>query len=125
MKIPAAIVSCALLVAAPLYARDKTDVLIMNNGDSVTCEIKGLSASVLYVSIDYIQGTASIDWSKVRHVESRQLFIVKTQDGSVYTGTLSTADTGGSRPMQIEVAESPEKNVAIEQQRIVDINQTS
>jgi hypothetical protein len=125
MKIPAAIVSCTLLVAIPLYARDKTDVLIMNNGDSVTCEIKGLSASVLYVSIDYIQGTASIDWSKVRHVESRQLFIVKTQDGSVYSGTLSTADTGGSRPMQIEIAEAPEKNVTIEQQRIVDINQTS
>src|ERR1700739_3192982 len=88
MKIPAAILFGALLVTTPLFARDKTDVLVMNNGDRVTCEIKGLGAGVLYVSIDYVDGTASVDWSKVRHVESTQLFIVKTTDGSVYTGTL-------------------------------------
>ena len=125
MKIPAAILSGALLLTTPLFARDKTDVLVMNNGDRVTCEIKGLDASVLYVSIDYIDGTASVDWSKVRHVESKQLFIVKTTDGSVYTGTLSTADTGGARPVQIEIAESAEKNVVLEEQKIVNINQTS
>jgi hypothetical protein len=125
MKIPAAIVFCALLVTPPLYARDKTDVLVMNNGDRVTCEIKGLDASVLYVSIDYIDGTASVDWSKVRHVESKQLFIVKTTDGSVYTGTLSTADTGGARPVRIEVVEKPETKVVVEEQKIVNMNQTS
>ncbi|MEG9435437.1 DUF481 domain-containing protein [Edaphobacter sp. HDX4] len=125
MKISAAIFSCALVLVTPLYARDKTDVLIMNNGDRVTCEIKGLDASVLYVSVDYIDGTASVDWSKVRHLESKQLFIVKTQNGSVYTGTLSTADTGGDRPVRIGIAEAAEKNVVIERQRIVNINQTS
>jgi hypothetical protein len=124
MKIPGVIVFCALVVM-PLFARDKSDVLIMNNGDHLTCEIKGLDASVLYVSFDYINGTASVDWSKVRHVESKQLFIVKTEDGSVYTGTLSTMDTGGARPVRIEIAESPEKNVSYEPQKIVTINQTS
>ena len=125
MKITAVILSCVLFAAAPLYARDKTDVLVMNNGDRVTCEIKGLDASVLYVSIDYINGTASVDWSKVRHVESKQLFIVKTTDGSVYTGTISTAESGGTRPVQIEIAESAEKNVVLDQQKVVNINQTS
>ena len=125
MKLPAAILPYVLLVATPLFARDKSDVLVMNNGDRVTCEIKGLSASVLYVSIDYIDGTASVDWSKVHHVESKQLFIVKTQDGSVYTGTLSTAENGGARPVRIEIAESAEKNVVLERQKIVNINQTS
>jgi hypothetical protein len=38
----------------PLFARDKTDRLIMKNGDSLTCEIKGLDGGVLYVSFDYI-----------------------------------------------------------------------
>jgi hypothetical protein len=103
MKIPAQIIACALLATTPLFARDKSDVLVMNNGDHLTCEIKGLDASVLYVSFDYIKGTTSVDWSKVRHVESKQLFLVKTQDGSVYTGMLSTADAGGARPARIEV----------------------
>src|SRR5271165_7088693 len=125
MKIPALIVFCALLVATPLYARDKSDVLVMNNGDHLTCEIKGLESSTLYVSIDYVDGTVEVDWSKVHHVESKQLFIVKTTDGSVYTGTLSTAETGGARPVRIEIAESAEKSVVLDQPKIVNINQTS
>jgi hypothetical protein len=72
-----------MLSALPLGARDKTDVLIMNNGDHLTCEIKSLDSGVLYVSLDYILGTSSLQWSKVARIESKQLFIVKTQDGSV------------------------------------------
>lgn len=125
MKIPAVIASCVLLVATPLFARDKTDVLIMNNGDHLTCEIKGLDAGVLYVGLDYIAGTSSVDWSKVSRLESRQLFVVKTEDGSVYAGTLSTAETGGARPVRIEVAESAEKSAVLEQQKIVTLDQTS
>ncbi len=53
------------------------------------------------------------------------MFIVKTENGSVYTGTLSTAETGAARPVRIEVKENAEKNVALEQQKIVTINQTS
>ena len=125
MKIPAVIVCCALLFAAPLFARDKTDVLIMSNGDRFRCEIKGLDAGVLYVSFDYIKGTTQVDWSKVHYVESTQLFLVKTQDGSSYTGRLSTAETEGARPVRIEVIEATEEKVVVERQQVVDMYQTS
>lgn len=124
-KIALVTVSCLLLVTTPLFARDKSDLLIMNNGDRLTCEIKSLDASVLYVSLDYVNGTASLDWSKVRRVESKQLFLVKTEDGSVYTGTLSTAETGGNRPVRIEVTESSETNAVLERTKVVTMNQTS
>src|SRR5215469_16483388 len=75
------ILSFILLLAVPLTARDKIDVLIMKNGDRMTCEVKGLDAGVLYVSFDYIDGTASVDWSKVARLESDQLFVVKTAGG--------------------------------------------
>ena len=65
MSIRALILSSSILLAAPLFARDKTDVMVMKNGDRMTCEIKGLDGGVLYVSFDYIDGTASVDWSKV------------------------------------------------------------
>lgn len=125
MKIAPVTVSCVLLATTPLFARDKSDLLIMNNGDRLTCEIKSLDASVLYVSLDYMNNTASLDWSKVRRVESKQLFLVKTENGSVYTGTLSTAETGGARPVRIEVAESPETNVVLERAKVVAMDQTS
>lgn len=37
---------------------------------------------MLYVSFDYIDGTSSVDWSKVASVESTRLFVVKMEDGS-------------------------------------------
>src|SRR5271154_2280968 len=112
-------------LAAPLFARDKTDRLTMKNGDSMACEIKGLEGGVLYVDFDYIDGTASVDWSKVARVESTQLFVVKTEDGSVYTGALKTAEMGADRPVQIHVVQPPEQVHTIEGPQIVYILATS
>ena len=125
MKAQIIILISAFLLAVPLLARDKTDVLVMKNGDRMTCEIKGLDGGVLYVSFDYIDGTASVDWSKVARLESKQLFIVKTQDGSMYTGGLATAETAAGRPVQIEVVETPENEVAIDRPQVVQMVQTS
>ena len=96
----------ALLLATPLFARDKSDVIIMRNGDRVTCEIKGLDENTLFISVDYILNTLSVDWSKVDHIESKQLFIVKTQNGVVYTGALSTPTLPGGRPVKIQILEA-------------------
>ena len=125
MSIRVLILNCILFLAAPLLARDKTDVLIMKNGDRMTCEIKGLNSGVLYVSVDYIDGTASVNWSKVARLESTQLFIVKTEDGSAYTGALNTAETAGGRPVKIQVVEGPRQEVEIDRRQIVRMVETS
>ena len=120
------IVLCSvILLVAPLSGREKSDVIVMKNGDHLTCEIKGLNSGVLYVSLDYILGTSSVQWSKVDHLESSQLFIVKTESGLVYTGALSAAELQGDRPMKIEVIVSPETKVAIDRTQIVKMDQTS
>lgn len=125
MNMRAAILSCAVLLATPLSSRESTDVIVMKNGDHLTGEIKGLNAGVLYVSMEYILGTSSLQWSKVAHLESKQLFLVKTADGSVYTGTLNTANTPGGRPVKIEVAETSGQPVVIDSSRIVEMDMTS
>ncbi len=116
---------CALFLAAPLFARDKSDLIIMKNGDRITCEIKGLDADTLYISVDYILSTSSVDWSKVDHVESKQLFIVKTQDGSVYSGTLATPQTPGGRPIKIQILEPPDNKVEVDKMEIIKMDETS
>jgi hypothetical protein len=125
MNIRTFILSMALLVAVPLLARENTDVLVMKNGDRMTCQVKGLDAVVLYVSFDYIDGTTSVQWSKVARLESNQLFIVKTQDGSVYTGRLNTPETPAGQPVRIQVVEAPEKEVVIDRTQIVKMGETS
>ena len=84
----------ALLAVAPLPAREKSDVIVMKNGDKITCEVKGLSSNTLYISVDYILNTLSVDWTKVDHIESKQLFLIRTQDANGVHG--STLDTGQS-----------------------------
>jgi hypothetical protein len=115
-----------VLMVMPAFAREKSDVIVMRNGDRLTCEIKGLNSGVLYVGLDYILGTSSVQWSKVHHVESSQLFIVKTESGLVYTGTLSTASQSATdRPTQIEVAVDPQTEVTVDRTQVIQMVQTS
>jgi hypothetical protein len=125
MNIRTFILSSVLLVTAPLLAREKTDVLVMKNGDHMTCQIKGLNAGVLYVSFDYIDGTTSVQWSKVAHLESNQLFIVQTENGEVHTGRLNTPETPADQPVKIQVIESPQQEVVLERSQIVKMGETS
>ena len=119
------ILCSAFAIAIPLYAREKTDILVMKNGDRLTGEIKGLNSGTLSVNFDYINGTSSVDWSMVDHLESKQLFLVKTQDGSVYTGALRTVQSSGKRPIQIEISESPDRTVAVDQSKITQMTETA
>jgi hypothetical protein len=37
------------------------DVVLLKNGDHMTCEIKGLGKGTLFVSLDYFDGTISVE----------------------------------------------------------------
>ena len=96
-----------------LRAREKSDLIVMKNGDKITCEVKGLASNTLYISVDYILNTISVDWTKVDHIESKQLFLVRTQGGVVYAGALSSPETPDLRPLELEVWEAPGKKVTL------------
>jgi len=115
----------ALLLVTPAFAREKSDVIVMKNGDRLTGEIKSLDSGVLQFSVDYIDGTASIRWSMVDHLESKQLFVVATEDGSVYTGTLQTVGVAAGRPIRIQISEGVGQPKIVERSQIVQAIQTS
>ena len=54
------------LVLNSVWARDKTDVVIMMNGDALTCEIKELERARLRVSTDSM-GTVQIECSVIKY----------------------------------------------------------
>lgn len=115
----------ALLCALTSAAQDRTDVIVMKNGDRITCEIVSLSDGVLSVKLDYVDGSVALQWSKVARIESTRLFIVKTENGTVHTGTLSTLDSGGGQPLTIEVAKAPGDRVGLDAQKVVNIESTA
>ena len=125
MSIRGIILSLALFFTLPLFAREKTDVIVMKNGDHFTGEVKGLTGGVLSLDLDYIDGTVSVQWSEVARLESSQLFVINMQDGSVYAGRITTAEAVADQPTKINIAETEEKTVSIETTRIAKMSETS
>ena len=114
-----------ILLAVSLFGRPKTDTLVMKNGDHFTCEIKQLDRGVLYAGLDYVDGTISIDWAKVARVESTQLFLVHTQDGTIYEGAIRTPATPAEEPVKIEIIGAPQQQEVVDRRQIVEMNQAS
>jgi hypothetical protein len=79
-----------LLLSAPGYA-DKTDTVILVNGNAVTGEIKALEFGSLRYSTDSM-GTVSIDWEDIVSIQSEQNLQIEITDGSRYYGRLLTAE---------------------------------
>lgn len=133
MNIRTVILCCLMALALPLHARESTDVIVMKNGDRFTCQIKALNSGTLFVSLPYVVETLSVDWSKVARLESRQLFLVKTESGAVYRGVINSTESSPDRPLKIEVAVNSEgdeatnleKKVSLESNEIVDVAVTS
>jgi hypothetical protein len=75
-----------LLVAADAAAQ-KTDVVVLRNGDRFTCEVKELSRGQLRISTDDA-GTIYIEWDKIAAVTTAGSYEVTTIDGTQYVGQL-------------------------------------
>ena len=121
------VLAWVVILSGPLGARESTDIVVMNNGDRLTCTIKRLEAGVLYVGLDYADGDVSLDWKKIASIESKQLFIVTTESGSVMTGKIAASATPGAKqPIQFQILEAaPESTATIEMSQVVNVRQTS
>jgi hypothetical protein len=82
----------ALLWAAPAAAQ-KTDVVMLINGDHITCEVKRLSRGQLEAKTDDA-GTLQIEWTKIASVTAKLQFDVGTTDGRRFVGSLGPAADG-------------------------------
>ena len=107
-----------------LFGREKSDVIVMKNGDRITCEVKNIDSGSVYASVDYIDGTITIEWSKVARIDSKQPFIVRTQDGSVYTGTIKTTETQANTPVTLAIVGDTE-TTELHRSQIVSVDETS
>ncbi len=75
------------------YARDKTDVVILRNGDRITGDIVSLEFGILTLKTDNMSNL-SIEWPAVRSVTSKFAFAIERRDGSKYHGVIATTEDG-------------------------------
>lgn len=90
---------CVLLVLALLpvsaaVAAPKTDVIVFENGDRLTGEVKGLDRGELSFKTD-AAGTLSIEWARLVSVDSRQVLQLELTSGLRYTGQAVVASSPG------------------------------
>jgi len=83
----AALILLGTFISLPCSAADKTDVVILLNGDAVTGEIKALDFGALRYSTDSM-GTVGIDWEDVVSITSDQNLEIELADGNKYYGRL-------------------------------------
>jgi hypothetical protein len=82
----------APLLVALLAGRadaEKTDVVVLTNGDHITGEIKGMSRGQLDYKTDDA-GRLSIEWTKVMRITSTHPFEIELSSGKKYYGPLTS-----------------------------------
>jgi hypothetical protein len=92
----AALAAClGLLGPIPLAsAREKTDLVILKNGDQLTGEVKGLQYARLEFKTDTME-TVFIKWEEVERVQSKFSFQIELANGLRYFGTLGASAEPG------------------------------
>lgn len=75
----------------------KTDIIILNNGDHITGEIKEMVYAKIRFKTDAMR-TIYIEWDKVDFIESDKRFQIEMEDGSIWFSMLETVkDSSGNK----------------------------
>ena len=82
------------LLWSPVAWAQKTDTVVMLNGDRVTVEIKKLERGRLEASTDGM-GSLLIEWNDIAHLSSPARFEVETETGERYVGSLASTPIAG------------------------------
>ena len=77
----------SLLLCGNVWARDKTDIIWLSNGDRITGEIKQLEHGILRVGTDAI-GDINIQWEDIATIDSEFEFQFERSDGTRITGII-------------------------------------
>jgi hypothetical protein len=80
-----ALLSACLCSAA--HAKRK-DVVIMNNGDHFTGEVKRLENGLLYIETEYVAGSIGLDWTQVHSVQSTATYRIVLNNGKRLEGKI-------------------------------------
>lgn len=87
MRLAALFTALLLGTSGAAAAEDKTDIVILINGDHITGEISSLSRGLLAFKTDHA-GTIQIEWDKILSLQSTHQFTVTTTTGRRLVGSL-------------------------------------
>lgn len=87
----------------PALCTQRTDIIILHNGDRITGEIKKLDRGRLEYKTDDMR-TLEVEWLKVDFIQSIYVFDVESVSGRRYQGTLDQGEEKGRMIVNTESA---------------------
>lgn len=78
------------LIFAMSILSAQSDTLILNNGNTIVGEVKGLSKGVLEIETSYSDKNFMIEWIGVNMIKCSSQFMITTTDGIRYNGSLTS-----------------------------------
>ena len=101
----------ALFVAcSSLSAQAKRkDVVIMNNGDHFTGQVKRLENGLLFIETDYVSGNIGLDWNQVQSVESTATYRIVLNDGRRLEGKIEKHTVDKQKKEDFVIREATEE----------------
>jgi len=92
-------VTLLFAVVSTAAAGEKTDILVMDNGDKITGELKSVRQGQLSYKTDNL-GTLTVNWDSVASLVSNKTVEVEMDDGSLHYGILVTPSKEGNLALQ-------------------------
>lgn len=110
----------AACLCFPAQAKRK-DVVIMNNGDHFTGEVKRLENGLLYVETDYVAGNIGLDWNQVLSVQSTATYRITLNNGKRLEGKIEKVTGEKAQDHDFVIQEATEE-VEIPSTTVVSID---
>jgi putative salt-induced outer membrane protein YdiY len=111
--------SLFVCLCSPAQAKRK-DVVIMNNGDHFTGQVKRLQNGLLYVETDYASGNIGLDWNQVESVQSTATYRIVLNNGQRLEGKIERNSGEKAKTEDFLIREATEE-VPVPSEAIVGI----
>lgn len=97
------VTACAVLAWSSEAAAQKTDIITLDNGDRITCEIKKLERGRLRCKTDAM-GTVDIQWEHIVDIDTDKTFEIEMDSGQRYFGVIKPAEA--PEEMQVTIGQA-------------------
>ena len=97
---------CGLVLWSTVALAQKTDIITLDNGDRITCEIKELERGRLRCKTDAM-GTVYIEWDHVAAIDTDKTLEIELETGERYFGSIKPGETAAEMNVTIGQASTP------------------
>jgi small nuclear ribonucleoprotein (snRNP)-like protein len=89
----------------------QADSLVLKNGNIIVGEIKGMDKGVLTIETNYSDKDFAIEWSGVKEIYSKSVFLITLSDGRRTNGSLQSIDAGSKVSIMTTTGEKIESSI--------------